>query len=82
MHEHLIHAIYYAEVHLIFSSHRLPVRLWAMTFLPGASVLPAKHWIWLATALVISIFPLGAIIDGLFGQQISVGFADRAGLAA
>jgi beta-lactamase regulating signal transducer with metallopeptidase domain len=68
MHEHLTHAIYYTEIHLIFCSI-VWLAAWALTSIPGASA-ATKHWIWLATALNF-IVPFGAIIDGLFGQHIS-----------
>ena len=68
MHEHLTHAIYYTEIHLIYSSI-VWLAAWVLTSLPGASS-TTKHWIWLATALNF-IVPFGAIIDGLFGRHIS-----------
>jgi beta-lactamase regulating signal transducer with metallopeptidase domain len=68
MHEHLTHAIYYTEIHLIFCSI-VWLAAWALTSIPGASA-GTKHWIWLATALNF-IIPFGAIIDGLFGHRIS-----------
>jgi beta-lactamase regulating signal transducer with metallopeptidase domain len=68
MHEHLTHAIYYAEVHLIYSSI-VWLAAWILTSIPGGSA-TTKHWIWLATALNF-IFPLGAIVDGLLAPQIS-----------
>jgi hypothetical protein len=68
MHEHLTHAIYYTEIHLIFCSI-VWLAAWALTSIPGASA-ATKHWIWLATALNF-IIPAGAIIDGLFGSHIS-----------
>jgi beta-lactamase regulating signal transducer with metallopeptidase domain len=68
MHEHLTHAIYYFEVHLIYSSI-----VWfaacVLTSIPGGSA-TTKHWIWLATALNF-ILPLGAVFDGLFAPYIS-----------
>jgi beta-lactamase regulating signal transducer with metallopeptidase domain len=68
MHEHLTHAIYYTEIHLIFCSI-VWLAAWVLTSTPGASA-ATKHWIWLATALNF-IVPFGAIIDGLFGHHIS-----------
>jgi beta-lactamase regulating signal transducer with metallopeptidase domain len=68
MHEHLTHAIYYIEIHLIFCSI-VWLAAWALTSIPSASA-AAKHWIWLATALNF-IVPFGAIIDGVFGHHIS-----------
>lgn len=68
MHEHVTHAIYYFEVHLIYSSI-----VWfaacALTSIPGGSA-TTKHWIWLATALNF-ILPLGAVFDGLLAPYIS-----------
>jgi hypothetical protein len=58
MHEHLTHAIYYTEIHLIFCSI-VWLAAWALTSIPGPSA-ATKHWIWLATALNF-IVPLGAI---------------------
>ena len=68
MHEHLTHAIYYAEVHLIFCSI-VWLAAWVLTLIPGGSA-TTKHWIWFATALNF-IVPLGAIVDGLFAPHIS-----------
>jgi beta-lactamase regulating signal transducer with metallopeptidase domain len=68
MHEHLTHAIYYIEIHLIFCSI-VWLAAWALTSIPSASA-ATKHWIWLATALNF-IVPFGAIIDGVFGHHIS-----------
>jgi beta-lactamase regulating signal transducer with metallopeptidase domain len=68
MREHLTHAIYYSEIHLIYSSI-VWLAAWALTSIPGASA-TTKHWIWLATALNF-ILPLGAIFDGLLAPHIS-----------
>jgi beta-lactamase regulating signal transducer with metallopeptidase domain len=68
MREHLTHAIYYSEVHLIYSSI-VWLAAWALTSLPGASA-TTKHWIWLATALNF-ILPIGAALDGLLAPHIS-----------
>jgi beta-lactamase regulating signal transducer with metallopeptidase domain len=68
MREHLTHAIYYSEVHLIYGS-MVWLAAWAMTSIPGASA-TTKHWIWLATALNF-ILPLGAAFDGLLAPHIS-----------
>jgi beta-lactamase regulating signal transducer with metallopeptidase domain len=68
MHEHVTHAIYYTEIHLLFCSI-VWLAAWALTSIPGASA-ATKHWIWLATA-VNFILPLGALIDGLFAQHLS-----------
>jgi beta-lactamase regulating signal transducer with metallopeptidase domain len=68
VHEHLTHAIYYTEIHLMFCSI-VWLAAWALTSIPGASA-STKHWIWLATALNF-IVPLGAIFDGLLAQHIS-----------
>jgi beta-lactamase regulating signal transducer with metallopeptidase domain len=68
MREHLTHAIYYSEVHLIYSSI-VWLAAWALTSIPSASA-TTKHWIWLATALNF-ILPLGAIFDGLLASHIS-----------
>jgi len=68
MHEHFTHAIYYFEVHLIYSSC-VWVAAWALTSIPGGSA-TAKHWIWLATALNF-ILPLGAVFDDLLAPYIS-----------
>jgi len=68
MREHLTHAIYYSEVHLIYGSI-VWLAAWAFTSVPSASA-TTKHWIWLATALNF-ILPLGAIFDGLLAPHIS-----------
>ena len=68
MHEHFTHAIYYFEVHLIYSSI-VWLAAWALTSIPGGNA-TAKHWIWAATALNF-ILPLGAVFDGLLASHIS-----------
>ena len=68
MHEYLTRAIYYFEVHLIYSS-MVWFAAWALTSIPGGSS-TTKHWIWLATA-VNFILPLGAVFDGLMAPHIS-----------
>ena len=82
MHEHLTHAIYYSEVHLIYSSI-VWLAAWALTSIPGGSA-TAKHWIWAATALNF-ILPLGALFDGLLAAHISwaapLGFVGGLGVA-
>jgi beta-lactamase regulating signal transducer with metallopeptidase domain len=67
MHEHLTHAIYYSEVHLLYGSI-VWLAAWALTSIPGGSA-STRHWIWLVTALNF-ILPLGAIFDGLLAPQI------------
>ena len=67
MREHLTHAIYYAEVHLIYSTI-VWLAAWALTSVPGGSA-STKHWIWFATALNF-ILPLGAVFDGLLAPHI------------
>jgi beta-lactamase regulating signal transducer with metallopeptidase domain len=67
MHEHLTHAVYYSEVHLIYSSIVWLAAL-ALTSIPGGSA-TTKHWIWLATALNF-ILPIGAVLDGLAAPYI------------
>jgi beta-lactamase regulating signal transducer with metallopeptidase domain len=82
MHEHLTHAIYYSEVHLIYSSI-VWFAAWALTSIPGGSA-TAKHWIWAATALNF-ILPLGALLDGILAAHISwaapLGFVGGLGVA-
>jgi beta-lactamase regulating signal transducer with metallopeptidase domain len=68
MPEHLIHAIYYSEVHLIYSSI-VWLAAFALTSILGGSA-TTKHWIWLATALNF-ILPVGAALDGLAAPYIS-----------
>lgn len=68
MHEHFTHAIYYFEVHLIYSSI-VWLAAWALTSIPGASA-GAKYWIWAATALNF-VLPVGALIDGIMGPHIT-----------
>jgi beta-lactamase regulating signal transducer with metallopeptidase domain len=68
MHEHITHAIYYFEVHLVYSSI-VWFAAWLLTSIPRASA-TTKHWIWLATALNF-ILPLGAVFDALWAQYIS-----------
>jgi beta-lactamase regulating signal transducer with metallopeptidase domain len=67
-HEHLIHAIYYFEVHLMYSSV-VWLAAWALTSIPGGSA-TTKHWIWVATALNF-ILPFGAALDGALAPYIS-----------
>jgi hypothetical protein len=68
MHEQITHAIYYFEVHLVYSSF-VWFAAWLLTSIPGASA-TTKHWIWLATALNF-ILPLGAVFDTLWAPYIS-----------
>jgi beta-lactamase regulating signal transducer with metallopeptidase domain len=68
MREHLTHAIYYSEVHLIYSSIVWFAAL-ALTSIPNTSA-TTKHWIWLATALNF-VFPFGAVVDGFLASYIS-----------
>ncbi|HEY2683169.1 MAG TPA: M56 family metallopeptidase [Steroidobacteraceae bacterium] len=68
MHVQLTHAIYYAEVHLVFCSV-VWLAAWALTSLPGPSA-TTKHWIWAATALNF-VLPVGAVVDALFASHIS-----------
>jgi hypothetical protein len=68
MHEHLTHAIYFFEVHLIYSSI-LWLAACVLTSIPGGSA-AAKHWMWFATALNF-ILPLGVVFDGFLAPSIS-----------
>jgi beta-lactamase regulating signal transducer with metallopeptidase domain len=67
VHEHLTHAVYYFEVHLIYSSV-VWLAAWTLTSIPGSSA-TTKHWIWLATALNF-ILPLGAALDVFLAPYI------------
>jgi beta-lactamase regulating signal transducer with metallopeptidase domain len=68
MHEHLTHAIYYFEVHLVYSSI-VWFAAWLLTSIPGGSA-TTKHWIWLITALNF-VLPVGAVFDTLWAPYIS-----------
>ncbi len=68
MSEHLTHAIYYTEVHLIYSS-LVWLAAWVLTSSARVTA-TVKYWIWLATALNF-VVPLGAIVDGLFASHIT-----------
>jgi beta-lactamase regulating signal transducer with metallopeptidase domain len=68
VHEHLTHAIYYIEIHVIFSSI-VWLAAWILTSIRGASA-ATKHWIWVATALNF-IVPVGATVDALMARHIS-----------
>jgi beta-lactamase regulating signal transducer with metallopeptidase domain len=68
MHEQITHAIYYFEVHLVYSSF-VWIAAWLLTSIPGGSA-TTKHWIWLATALNF-ILPLGAVFDTFWAPYIS-----------
>jgi beta-lactamase regulating signal transducer with metallopeptidase domain len=68
MHEHITHAIYYFEVHLVYSSLVWFAAL-LLTSVPGGSA-TTKHWIWLATALNF-VLPLGALFDTILASHIS-----------
>jgi hypothetical protein len=67
MHESITHAIYYFEVHLIYSSIVWLAAL-SLTSIPGGSA-TTKHWIWLAAALNF-VLPLGAVFDTLWAPYI------------
>jgi len=66
--EQITHAIYYFEVHLVYSS-MVWSAAWLLTSIPDGSA-TTKHWIWLATALNF-ILPLGAVFDTLWAPYIS-----------
>jgi beta-lactamase regulating signal transducer with metallopeptidase domain len=68
MHESITHAIYYFEVHLVYSSI-VWLAAWFLTSIPGGSA-TTKHWIWLATAFNF-VLPLGAVFDTLWAPYIS-----------
>jgi beta-lactamase regulating signal transducer with metallopeptidase domain len=68
MHEHITHAIYYFEVHLVYSSI-VWFAAWLLTSIPGGSA-TTKHWIWLITALNFML-PVGAVFDALWAPYIS-----------
>jgi beta-lactamase regulating signal transducer with metallopeptidase domain len=68
MHEHIARVIYYAEVHLLFTSI-VWLAAWILTSIPGGSA-TTRHWIWLATALNFML-PLGAIFDKLLAPRLS-----------
>jgi beta-lactamase regulating signal transducer with metallopeptidase domain len=68
MHEHLTHAIYYCEVHLIYSAI-VWLAAWALTSIPVGSA-TTKHWIWVAAALNF-VLPFGAVLDGFLAPHIT-----------
>jgi beta-lactamase regulating signal transducer with metallopeptidase domain len=67
MHEHIARVIYFAEVHLLFTSV-VWLAAWVLTSIPGGSA-TTRHWIWLATALNF-ILPLGAIFDKIWAPHL------------
>jgi beta-lactamase regulating signal transducer with metallopeptidase domain len=68
MHEHIARVLYYVGIHLLFASI-VGLAAWVLTSIRGASA-TTKYWIWVATSLNF-IFPLGAIVDGLWGARLS-----------
>jgi beta-lactamase regulating signal transducer with metallopeptidase domain len=68
MHEHIARAIYYFEIHLLFTS-MVWLAAWVLTSIPAGSA-TAKHWIWLATSLNFML-PLGAMFDKLWAPHLS-----------
>jgi len=68
MHEHIARAIYYFEIHLVFTS-MVWLAAWVLTSIPAGSA-TAKHWIWLATSLNFML-PLGAMFDKLWAAHLS-----------
>jgi hypothetical protein len=68
MHESITHAIYYFEVHLLYSSI-VWIAAWLLSSIPIGSA-TTKHWIWVATALNF-VLPLGAVFDILWAPYIS-----------
>jgi beta-lactamase regulating signal transducer with metallopeptidase domain len=68
MHEHISRAIYYCEIHLLFTS-MVWFAAWLLTSIPAGSA-TTKHWIWLATSLNFML-PLGAMFDKLWAPYLS-----------
>jgi beta-lactamase regulating signal transducer with metallopeptidase domain len=68
MHEHIARAIYYCEIHLLFTS-MVWFAAWLLTSIPAGSA-TTKHWIWLATSLNFML-PLGAMFDKLWAPYLS-----------
>src|SRR5512142_654393 len=65
--EHVVPAIYYVAIHLLFASAVATVA-WALSGAVNASA-SAKYWIWVAT-LVNFIFPMGAIVNRIFADHL------------
>jgi beta-lactamase regulating signal transducer with metallopeptidase domain len=68
MHEHITRALYYFEIHLLYSSV-VGVAALVLTSIRGGSA-TTKYWIWVATSLNF-IMPVGALLDKLWAPQLS-----------
>jgi hypothetical protein len=66
--EHITHALYYFEVHLLYASMVWFVA-WVLTANPRVNA-TTKYWIWVATAFNF-IFPLGAVVDKFWGWHLT-----------
>ncbi len=66
--EHLTRALYYLEVHLLYSSI-VWLAAWVLTSIRMGSA-TAKYWIWVATSLNF-ILPVGAGLDLLWASRLS-----------
>lgn len=68
MHEHIARALYYFDIHLLYTSV-VAVVAWALTSIRGGSA-TTKYWIWVVTA-VNFMLPVGAILDKLWAPHLS-----------
>lgn len=66
MHEHIVHALYYFSVHLLFASI-VGASAWVLTTVGRVSA-STKYWIWVATAFNF-IVPIGALVDGFWASH-------------
>lgn len=68
MRDHVQHALYYFEIHLLFAS-LVWVAAWALCTIRSVSS-STKYWIWIAASLNF-VLPVGALIDAFWGPRIT-----------
>jgi beta-lactamase regulating signal transducer with metallopeptidase domain len=68
VHDHIVRAMYYFEVHLLYASI-VCLAAWALTSIRSGSA-TTKYWIWFATSLNF-IVPTGAVLDRLWAPHLS-----------
>jgi len=66
--EHITHALYYFEVHLLYAT-LVWFAAWFLTSIPRVNA-TTRYWIWVLTALNF-IIPVGAVVDKFWGWHLT-----------
>jgi beta-lactamase regulating signal transducer with metallopeptidase domain len=66
--EHITHALYYFEVHLLYAT-LVWFAAWALTSIPRVNA-TTRYWIWVLTALNF-VIPVGAAVDKFWGWHLT-----------